>query len=134
MTKYLTFIALALMISASVEASGGYDRHGRGHAYGHQKHHHHHHRHDHYYGHRYRPVERVYYREQVVRYAPPPPPVYYQRPYAAYPVQRYDNRSVEGRVGAAFGGVVGYELGRGDPLTTGIGAAVGSFIGHEIRR
>lgn len=133
MTKYFAFIALALlMISASVEASGGHDRYYRGRGNGHHRHHHHHghhHGHDHYYGRRYRPVERVYYREEVVRYAPPP--VYYQRP---YPVQRYDYRSTEGRIGAAFGGVIGYELGRGDPLATGIGAAVGSFVGNEIRR
>lgn len=126
MTKYLIAIALAFMFSAAAQASGGHGHRG----HGHHKHHHHHHHDRRFYGHRYRPVERVYYREEVVRYAPPP--VYYQRPYPGRPY--YDRRSVEGRIGAAFGGVVGYELGRGDPLTTGVGAAVGSIIGHEIRR
>jgi uncharacterized protein YcfJ len=34
--------------------------------------------------------------------------------------------------GGVIGSVFGYELGSGDPIATGLGAAAGSFFGNEI--
>jgi hypothetical protein len=53
-------------------------------------------------------------------YGPPPPPVY------------RDGRSHQGLAGGVVGSVLGYELGNGHPLATGIGAAAGSLIGNEV--
>jgi hypothetical protein len=53
-------------------------------------------------------------------YGPPPPPVY------------QDGRSHQGLAGGVVGGVLGYEVGNGNPLATGLGAAAGSLIGNEI--
>lgn len=95
---------------------------------------HHHHRH---HGHEYYPaysVERVYVPERVVEYvpvqqryyAPPPPP----------PVRGgyYDQRSPQGLVGGLVGSAMGYEMGGGDPLAAGIGAAAGSWFGNGMNR
>jgi uncharacterized protein YcfJ len=30
------------------------------------------------------------------------------------------------------GSVIGYEMGNGNPVATGLGAAAGSFIGNEV--
>lgn len=93
----------------------------------------HHHRH----GHGYYPaytVERVYVPERVVEYVPvqqryyapppPPPPVRYG----------YDQRSPQGLVGGLVGSAMGYEMGGGDPLAAGIGAAAGSWFGNGMNR
>lgn len=90
--------------------------------WGHGHHHGHHHRHEHGY---YPYVEeRIVYVPAAPRYyAPPPPP-----PVANY--YRYDQRSTQGLVGGMVGGAVGYEMGRGDPLATGIGAAAGALLGN----
>ena len=74
---------------------------------GHDRGHHKHH-HKHYY-----PVQ---------DYGPPPPPAY------------QDGRSHQGLAGGVVGSVLGYELGNGHPLATGIGAAAGSLIGNEVSR
>ena len=76
------------------------------------EHEHHGHRHGH---HHYRPVERVYY-ERV-----PAPPV-------------RDSRSHQGLAGGVIGSVVGYELGGGNPLASGLGAAAGSYLGNGMAR
>jgi uncharacterized protein YcfJ len=34
--------------------------------------------------------------------------------------------------GGVVGSVLGYELGNGNPLATGVGAAAGSYIGNEV--
>ncbi len=132
MFKFVSIAVMALLVSTT---AGAHDRdwhpghgHGHGHGYGHYKHHHR----DRY----YRPVERVYYREEV-RYVPQPPVRYYRDDYRDYPPPRYgryDNRSAEGLIGGAFGSIIGYEVSRGDPLAAGVGAALGSFVGNEIRR
>lgn len=99
---------------------------------GHHRHHHGHHRH--YHGHEYYPaypVERVYVPERVVEYVPMPQP-YYAPPPPRY--QYYDQRSPQGLVGGLVGSAMGYELGRGDPLAAGIGAAAGSWIGNGMNR
>lgn len=135
MINSVKIILLGLMFTSTAMASGGHDR---GHGYGHHKHHHKHHHHPHYREYRayYPPVERVYYREEV-RYYPERVVRYEAVPqYQPVPPRHdyYDRRTTGGLVGGALGSVVGYEIGRGDPIAAGIGAAAGSLIGNEIRR
>lgn len=111
-------------------------------------------RHEHYRPH-YREVVKYYprpYRE-VIRYYPRPQPyreviTYYPRPRpyretvrvypqpGYYPPPQYqsyqDPRSTQGLAGGVIGSVFGYQVGGGDPLATGLGAAAGSYIGNEI--
>jgi ABC-type cobalt transport system substrate-binding protein len=69
-------------------------------------------------------VNNYYYSPQPqVYYAPPPPP-----PRPQY--YGYDQRSHQGLAGGVIGSVLGYELGAGDPIVSGIGAAAGSFLGN----
>lgn len=54
-----------------------------------------------------------------------------------YPEQpRYSNhqdpRSHQGLAGGVVGGVLGYEIGNGNPIATGVGAAAGSYLGNGI--
>lgn len=108
-------------------------------------HHHHHHGHYHphyvkrvvnYYPRPYYPPRRVvnvYRPAPVVRYAPPRTVVRY------YPERHYhphyqDPRSTQGLAGGIIGGIAGYQLGYGDPLATGIGAAAGSYLGNQVAR
>ena len=116
-----------LIFSLSLTVTAWADDHG------HHGHHRHHGHHGH--SHRYTSVpyvqrEIVYLPAPVVQYvpvvpryyAPPPPP----------PVHYYYNRpSAQGFVGSIVGGAVGYEIGRGDPLAAGIGAAAGAYIGNS---
>lgn len=53
-------------------------------------------------------------------YAPPPPVGYYG----------YSQPSPQGMIGGMVGSAMGYELGRGDPLAAGIGAAAGAWLGN----
>lgn len=92
---------------------------------------HHHHRHHHHHGHGY-PVERVYVPERVVEYVPVQPRYYAPPPPPRYGY--YDQRSPQGLVGGLVGSAVGYEMGRGDPLAAGIGAAAGSWLGNGMNR
>lgn len=116
-------IVLGLMFSPIAFADHGWHEH---------EHHHHRHHFDNYapypvYRQRivyappvvveYVPVERPY-------YAPPPPPRYYYSP---------DPRSATGLIGGMVGGAVGYELGGGDPLAAGFGAAAGAWLGNGSR-
>lgn len=48
-----------------------------------------------------------------------------------YP-NRQDPRSHQGLAGGVVGSVLGYEIGNGDPLATGLGAAAGSFLGNGV--
>lgn len=97
-------ITALVMLCANVSyASGGDDR---GYKRGWGKHHRH-------YGEHYAPPGQ-YYRQQ------PPPPVY------------RDGRSHQGLAGGVVGSVLGYEVGNGNPLATGLGAAAGSLIGNEM--
>lgn len=90
-----------------------------GHGWGH---HHHHHHYDYF----PQPEVHYYYPQPEVRYYQAPPVRYYQQP-------RYsDPRSHLGLAGGVIGSVFGYELGSGDPLATGLGAAAGSFFGNEM--
>jgi hypothetical protein len=59
---------------------------------------------------------------------------YYPRPQPGYygPQHYQDPRSHQGLAGGVVGSVLGYEIGKGDPIATGLGAAAGSFIGNGI--
>jgi len=118
------FIKIAIISLLLVPAA--WADHGRhhGHHHHHDDHHWHMHRHG---GYPYVRREIVYMQPPVVEYVPvrpryyaPPPPVRY---YYSYP-------SAQGLVGSIVGGAVGYEIGRGDPLAAGIGAAAGAYIGN----
>jgi hypothetical protein len=98
----IQLIALALFFSTASYASGG----DRGHHKGHHKHRHHDYE------------ERGYY--------PQPQPRYYAPP------QYQDPRSHQGLAGGVVGSVLGYEIGKGDPIATGLGAAAGSYLGNGI--
>lgn len=91
--------------------------------------HRHHHHHYPYYREvdRYYPQPRPYYRE-VVKYYPQP------RYYAPPPqYQNYrDPRSTQGLAGGVIGSVFGYQVGSGNPLATGLGAAAGSYLGNGM--
>jgi outer membrane lipoprotein SlyB len=76
---------------------------GGGHGKGHHKHHHH--------------QEARYYSQPETRY---------------YPQQPQDPRSHQGLAGGVVGSVLGYEVGNGDPIATGLGAAAGSYLGNGI--
>ncbi len=58
----------------------------------------------------------------------PPAQGYYPQPYQNY----RDPRSHQGLAGGVVGSVLGYELGNGNPLATGVGAAAGSLLGNEL--
>lgn len=124
---YLMPLTLYATLSASVSHAHGRD-------------HHHHHGHHH---HHFIPRPHVdYYPAPIVHYypappvayvpvPPPPPAVYYAQP----PVNPgYDQRSPQGLAGGVLGSVFGYELGKGDPIATGLGAAAGSYLGNGIGR
>jgi hypothetical protein len=59
---------------------------------------------------------------------------YNQQPYGYYPQQQpsygYDQRSSRGLAGSVVGDVLGYELGNGNPLISGVGAAAGALLGN----
>lgn len=73
-----------------------------------------------------RPIVNNYYPQPPVTYyaPPPPPPVYYGG--------GYGGPSHQGLAGGVIGTVFGYELGQGNPLAAGIGAAAGSFLGNGV--
>lgn len=78
----------------------------------------------------YKPRHREYheYYERETRYYPAP------RGYREeYPVER-SSSPVPIIAGSVIGGVVGHDLGRGDPRDTAIGAVVGTIIGYEVVR
>lgn len=127
MKKYLFLIQLAaaaMLFSPLSYADGHGWGHGHGHGWGH--HHHHHHGHDHYY-----PAPQInYYPAPQINYYPQPQVNYYQRQAQYAP----DPRSHQGLAGGVIGSVFGYELGSGDPLATGLGAAAGSYLGNGMAR
>lgn len=115
MFRIAKYLLMGLLVSTPVLA----DDHGWG------GHHHHHHRHYYDYG-----PEYIYVPQPMVEYVPvqpryyaPPPPVRYYG---------YDQRSTQGLLGGVVGSAMGYELGGGDPLATGIGAAAGAWFGNGM--
>lgn len=118
-------IAAALLFSPLLYAHDHDDWEHHGHGW---RHHHH----DYY----PRPIVRYYYPRPVVNYYPQPVVRYYPQPPVRYYPQpsrySYGQRSHQGLAGGVIGGVFGYELGNGDPIAAGLGAAAGSFLGNEI--
>jgi hypothetical protein len=55
---------------------------------------------------------------------------YYPQPQARYYPQ--DPRSHQGLAGGVVGSVLGYEIGNGNPVAAGLGAAAGSYLGNGI--
>jgi hypothetical protein len=49
-----------------------------------------------------------------------------------YPQHHQDPRSTQGLAGGVVGSVLGYQLGNGDPIVTGLGAAAGSYLGNGM--
>ncbi len=128
---FLIHLTATAVLFSSVSYADGWGHHDHGW-------HHHHHHHPHYYP---RTEIRYYYPQPIIRYDyPPPPPVRYIYPqpppvrYYPQPQQysNYDQRSHQGLAGGVIGSVFGYELGSGDPVVTGLGAAAGSFLGNEM--
>ncbi|MBL6987307.1 MAG: glycine zipper 2TM domain-containing protein [Methylobacter sp.] len=125
MKKLLLLIQLtAVVILFSPLSYADSDSGHRGHGWGHHKHHKHHRHYDDYY---VQPQVRYYYPQPEVRYYQQPPVRYYQQPQYSN-----DSRSHQGLAGGVIGSVFGYELGSGDPVATGLGAAAGSFLGNEV--
>ena len=121
MFRLAIITVIGLLSSAPVMADHDWDRHN------HHHHRHHHHGHGHYP--RYR-EEMVYVPERVVEYVPVEPRYYAPPPPPPVNYYRYDQRSPQGLVGGMVGSAVGYEMGRGDPLAAGIGAAAGAWLGN----
>jgi len=144
---------ILILYSAALEASGGY---GRGRYYDYRPPSHH-------YDRGWRPPyhrppvviqrEIIYYPAPPRHnryygpsyYAPPPPPRYYYQSYSYgythdYRGERYysqhddSGRIVGGLLGATIGGFAGYGLSDGEPWATGLGAAAGVWLGHELAR
>ncbi len=98
------FVVIQITAIAVVYSSSSYAS-GGGHGKGHHKHHHNQYE------------ETRYYPQPETRYYPQPP---------------QDPRSHQGLAGGVVGSVLGYEIGRGDPIATGLGAAAGSYLGNGI--
>ncbi len=97
-----SFFLILLYALAIIYSSASYASGGEGHSHGRGHHKHHH------------SEEARYYPEQP-RYSN------YQNP-----------RSHQGLAGGVVGSVLGYEIGNGDPIATGLGAAAGSFLGNGV--
>ncbi len=127
MKKLLVLIQLTAVVilysSMSYADDDGYGRRGHGH-------HGHHHRHGHYYP----QPQIIYYPPPQINYYPQPQIYYYPQPQAEYYPQQprysgYDQRSHQGLAGGVIGSVFGYEIGNGEPVAAGLGAAAGSYLG-----
>ena len=135
MKKLLFLIQLtaAVILYSSISYADD-DDHGWGHhVHGHHGWGHHGHHREHYY-----PQPQInYYPPPQVNYYPQPQINYYPQPQVNYYPQQprysgYDQRSHQGLAGGVIGSVFGYEIGSGDPVATGLGAAAGSFLGNGI--
>lgn len=102
MKKLFVLIQLTAMVAVYLSSSFAS---GGGRGEGHRKHHHREH--------------------QEARYYPQPEPRYYPQP-------PQDPRTHQGLAGGVVGSVLGYEIGKGDPIVTGLGAAAGSYLGNGI--
>ena len=97
------FVLIQLTAIVAVYSSSSFA--SGGHGEGHRKHHH------------YYPEEARYYPQPETRYYPQPP---------------QDPRSHQGLAGGVVGSVLGYEIGNGNPVAAGLGAAAGSYLGNGI--
>jgi hypothetical protein len=120
---YLTAAAMLFSPVSYADHGWGHDDHG----WGHHGHHHHH---------GYYPQPQInYYPQPQINYYPAPQINYYPQPQVNYyqrQAQYSDPRSHQGLAGGVIGSVFGYELGSGDPIATGLGAAAGSFLGNGM--
>lgn len=138
-TILVMLAVVGFVFSVNGHADGYYAGFGWG---GHHRHHHHGHHYGHGFG--YAPPQR-YYREQVI-YAVPPPVQYYAPPpvvtyyppqpppvqyYQEQRPQHYNQPSGQGLMGGVVGSALGYQMGRGDPVAAGLGAAAGAFVGNR---
>jgi len=132
MKKLLFLIQLTaavILYPAISHADDDDDRGWGGRGYGHHGHHGRHHEH-------YYPQPQInYYPQPQINYYPPPQVNYYPQPQANYYPQQpqysgYDQRSHQGLAGGVVGSVLGYEIGNGNPVAAGLGAAAGSYIGN----
>jgi len=119
------FFFIQLIIAVMMYSSMSYaDEHGwEGHGHHGGRHHGHH------------GYDQDYYPQPQINYYPPPQVIYYPQPQAYYypPQPRYngyDQRSHQGLAGGVIGGVIGYEMGNGNPVAAGLGAAAGSYLGN----
>jgi hypothetical protein len=130
MKKLLLLIQLTaavILYSSISHADGhGWGRHGhRHHGWGHH--------HENYY-----PQPQInYYPQPQINYYPPPQVNYYRQPQVNYYPQPQANYyppqpRYQGLAGGVVGSVFGYEIGNGDPIAAGLGAAAGSFLGNGI--
>jgi hypothetical protein len=115
-------VILYSSLSYADDDDHGWGGHGH-HGWGHHGHHGHHHGH--------------YYPQPQINYYPPPQINYYPQPQVNYYPQQprysgYDQRSHQGLAGGVIGSVFGYEIGSGDPIAAGLGAAAGSYLGNGI--
>lgn len=124
----LTQLTLAIAGYSSFASADGHHHHHHGHHHGH-----HHHR-----GWDYQPHTEVYHyypQREIVHhhYAQPEVHHYYPQPQVNYYPDGgyYDQRTGAGLVGGVLGSALGYEVGRGDPIAAGLGAAAGSYIGNR---
>lgn len=122
MFRMAKIVVIGLLLSSPVFADNDW---GEGHHYGH------HHHHGHGYYPRYR-EEIVYVPERVVEYVPVQPRYYAPPPPPPVRYYGYDQRTPQGLVGGMLGSAMGYEMGRGDPLAAGIGAATGAWMGNGM--
>jgi hypothetical protein len=132
---FLIQLTAAVILYSSISYADDDDHGWRGHGYGHHGRRHHGHHHRHYYP---QPQVNYYYSEPQVHYHPQPQVHYYPQPQVDYYPQqphrqRYqDPRSTQGLAGGVIGSVFGYQMGSGDPVVTGLGAAAGSFLGNGM--
>lgn len=126
-------IAIAFAYPSFAAADHYFGGHHHGHGHGHRHHH------DYgYSGRQYYERVIVYPAPQVQYYAPPPPPpvtyyppqppVYYQQVERPHYIRQH---SSQGLVGGMVGSALGYQMGQGDPVAAGIGAAAGAFVGNR---
>lgn len=129
---FLIQLTAAVMMYSSISYAdrddhgwGGYGHHGRGH-------------HGHYRGNYYPQPQINYYPQPQIIYYPPPQVNYYPQPQVNYYPQPprysgYNQRSSQGLAGGVIGSVFGYEMGNGNPVAAGLGAAAGSYLGNGWR-
>jgi hypothetical protein len=139
MKKLLFLIPLTAVVILYSSISYADDDHGWGGGRGHHGWGHHGHHHGHYYPQpqiNYYPQPQInYYPPPQINYYPQPQVNYYPQPQVNYYPQQprysgYDQRSHQGLAGGVIGSVFGYEIGNGDPIAAGLGAAAGSFLGN----
>jgi hypothetical protein len=125
MNKLILLLTIGMFYSsASYAHDWDHHRHHGHHGWGHHGHGWRHRGDDRYYPPQ---VNNYYPQPQVNNYYPEPRPQYYGPQPRNY---NYDQRSHQGLAGGVIGSVFGYELGSGDPIAAGLGAAAGSFLGN----